>query len=121
MRVRSRRRSVSSLVSPGTAGADAAAAGHLAAGLLGQRFAPAAEPGQHVLQLGQLDLGLALAAARVLGEDVQDQRGPVDDLDLHHAFQPAQWLGLSSPSQITVSAPAATTMSASSRALPEPT
>ena len=74
----------------GTAGADAAAAGHPAARLPGQRLAPAAQPGQHVLQLGQLDLGLALAAARVLGEDIQDQRGPVDDLDLDHALQPAQ-------------------------------
>ena len=73
-----------------TAGADPAAAGHPAAGLPGQRLAPAAQPGQHVLQLGQLDLGLALPAARMLGEDIQDQRGPVDDLDVHHAFQVAQ-------------------------------
>jgi hypothetical protein len=72
----------------GTAGTDPASARHPAACLPGQRLAPAAEPGQHVLQLGQLHLGLALAAAGVLGEDVQDQRGPVDDLDLHHAFQP---------------------------------
>src|SRR5208337_3617710 len=73
----------------GTAGADTAA-GHPAARLPGERLAPAAEPGQHVLQLSQLHLGLAFAAAGVLGEDVQDQRGPVDDLDLHDAFQPAQ-------------------------------
>ncbi len=74
----------------GTAGADAAAAGHPAARLPGQRLAPAAQPGQHVLQLGQFHLGLALAAARVLGEDVQDQGGPVDHLDLDDAFQAAQ-------------------------------
>src|SRR6202012_4088854 len=74
----------------GTAGPDAAAAGHPAAGLPGQRLAPAAQPRQHVLQLGQLDLGLALAALRVLGEDVQDQRGAVDHLDLDHALQAPQ-------------------------------
>ena len=75
------------------AGPDPAAARHPAAGLPGQRLAPAAQPGQHVLQLGQLDLRLAFAAAGVLGEDVQDQRGPVDDLDLHHALQPPELAG----------------------------
>ncbi len=74
----------------GTAGPDAAAAGHPAARLPGQRLAPAAQPRQHVLQLGQLDLGLALAALGVLGEDVQDQRGAVDHLDLDHALKAAQ-------------------------------
>ena len=78
----------------GTAGADAAAAGDPATGLPGQRLAPAAQPRQHVLQLGELDLGLALPAPGVLGEDVQDQRGPVDDLDLDHAPPAcASWLG----------------------------
>src|ERR1035441_6346655 len=128
IRARSRRLSVSSLVSPGprvpippppatrppacrdsdspepplarrtlvparTAGAAPAAAGYPSAGLPGQRLAPAAEPGQHVLQVGQLHLGLALPAAGVLGENVEDQRGPVDHLDLHHAFPPPQLAG----------------------------
>ena len=77
----------------GPAGADAAAAGHPAAGLPGQRLTPAAQPRQQVLQLRQLDLRLALLAAGVLGEDVQDQRGAVDDLHLHHALQRRSWLG----------------------------
>ena len=74
----------------GTAGPDAAAAGHPAAGLPGQRLAPASQPRHHVLQLGQLDLRLALAALGVLREDVQDQRGAVDHLDLDHALKAAQ-------------------------------
>src|SRR5262249_47195018 len=70
-----------------TPGPDATAAGHPATGLPGQRFTPAAQSRQHVLHLRQLDLGLAFLALGVLSEDVQDQRGPVDDLDLHDAFQ----------------------------------
>ncbi len=49
-----------------------------ATGLLAQRAAPAAQPGQPVAQQRQLDLGLALGAAGVLGEDVEDHRGAVD-------------------------------------------
>jgi hypothetical protein len=56
----------------------------------------------------------------VLGEDVEDQRGPVDDLDLDDLLQLVELAGESSPSQITVSAPVAATMSRSSAALPEP-
>ena len=81
----------------GTTGADAAAtrttATAGAAALPGQRLAPAAQTGQEVAQLGQLDLGLALPGAGVLGEDVQDQRGPVDDLDLELLLQLAQLPG----------------------------
>ena len=69
------------------AGTDAATTGDAATGLPGQRLTPAAQPRQHVLHLGELDLGLALPAAGVLGEDVEDQRGPVDDLDLQHLLQ----------------------------------
>src|SRR6202012_3757438 len=58
----------------------AVAAAGPATGLPGQRVTPATQAGQQVLQLGQLDLGLALLGGGVLGEDVQDQRGPVDDL-----------------------------------------
>jgi len=39
--------------------------------------------------LSQLDLGLTLARLRVLGKDVEDQRGAVDHLDLDRAFQAA--------------------------------
>jgi hypothetical protein len=77
----------------GASGADATAAGDPAAGLPGHRLAPAAEPGEHVLHLGQLDLRLALSALGVLGEDVQDQRRPVDDLDLHDLLELAELAG----------------------------
>ena len=43
-----------------------------------ERRAPAPQPGQPVAELGQLDLGLALLAVGVLGEDVEDHRGAVD-------------------------------------------
>ena len=66
----------------GAAAADADTARRAATDLPGQRLAPAAQPGQQVLQLGELDLRLALLGAGVLGEDVEDQRGAVDDLDL---------------------------------------
>src|SRR5690606_23660921 len=52
------------------------------ASLPGQRLAPTAQARQQVLQLRQFDLRLALPRAGVLREDVQDERGPVDDLDL---------------------------------------
>ena len=39
----------------------------------------AAHPWQVVLQLRELDLKLALGAPRMLGEDVEDQLGPIDD------------------------------------------
>ena len=67
----------------GTTATDAAALrADAPAGLARQVAAPAAETLLHVVELGQLDLRLALLALRVLGEDVEDQRGPVDDLDL---------------------------------------
>ena len=62
-------------------------------GLAGQVATPTTQPLLHVLQLGQLDLGLAFLALRVLGEDVQDQRGPVDHLDLELVLQVAQLRG----------------------------
>ena len=64
-----------------------------ATGLAGQVAAPAAQPLLHVVELGQLDLRLALPALRVLGEDVEDQRGPVDDLDLDLVLEVAQLAG----------------------------
>ena len=44
---------------------------------------------EEVLELGELDLGLAFPTLRVLGEDVEDQRGPVDDLDLDDVLEGA--------------------------------
>src|SRR6185312_15265491 len=76
-----------------TAGTDTATAGHPATGLAGERFTPAAQSRQHVLHLRQLDLGLALPAGRVLGEDVEDQRGPVDHLHLEHLLQLVELAG----------------------------
>ncbi len=69
--------------------ASPAAAG-AATGLPGHRLAPAAQPRQHVLHLGQRHVRLALPAGGVLGEDIEDQRGAVDHLDLHRLFQRGQ-------------------------------
>src|SRR3712207_5099785 len=52
-----------------------------------------AQAEQQVGQLGQLDLGLALPGAGVLGEDAQGQRGPVDHLGLDLVLQLAQLAG----------------------------
>src|SRR3954470_24891036 len=61
----------------GAAGADAALA---AAGAEALEVRPqAAHAGEVVLELGELDLELALRALRVPGEDVEDDRGAVDD------------------------------------------
>ena len=65
----------------------------LATGLPGHRLTPATQARQEVLQLGQLDLRLALLGLRVLGEDVEDQRGPVDDLDLDDVLERAPLAG----------------------------
>ena len=64
-----------------------------ATGLPGQRRAPAAQPREEVVELGELDLRLALLGPGVLGEDVQDQRGAVDHLDLEPLLQVAQLAG----------------------------
>src|SRR4030042_6562374 len=50
--------------------------------LLGQAEPLAAQARQAVAQLGQLHLELALVRPGPLGEDVEDELGPVDDLDL---------------------------------------
>lgn len=73
----------------GSTAADALARRRPAAGLAGQGLAPAAQSREHVLQLGELHLGLALLGLRVLREDVQDQTGAVDDLDLDHVLERA--------------------------------
>ena len=48
---------------------------------------------QQVAELGQLHLGLALPRAGVQGEDVQDQRGPVDHLHLEPLLQVPELAG----------------------------
>ena len=48
------------------------------AGLLREGDASAPQPWEAVTQEGQFHLGLAFRADRVLGEDVQDDRGPGD-------------------------------------------
>src|SRR4029453_16937908 len=45
------------------------------------------EPRQQVRELSQLDLQLALHGAGALGEDVEDQRGAVDDANTEGAAQ----------------------------------
>src|SRR4029079_8419869 len=77
----------------GATATDALTAGGAATGLAGQVAAPATEPLLHVGELGELDLRLALTALRVLGEDVEDQRGAVDGLDLELVLEVAQLAG----------------------------
>ena len=77
----------------GTATTDALAAGRAATGLPGQLATPAAQALRLVPQLREFDLRLALGALGVLGEDVEDQRGAVDDLHLRPVLQVAQLAG----------------------------
>ena len=73
-----------------TAGAHARAArADLATGLTAHGVTPSAKSREQVFELRELDLGLALTALGVLAEDVEDHRGPVDDLDLHDVFEGA--------------------------------
>src|SRR5262249_28038160 len=44
---------------------------------------------EEIGELGQLDLKLAFHGARALGEDVEDERGAVDDLEAERAAQVA--------------------------------
>jgi hypothetical protein len=57
------------------------------------RLAPAAEPRQQIRELRELDLRLALPAPGVQREDVQDQRGTVDHLDLEPLLEAAELPG----------------------------
>src|SRR5216683_652647 len=68
------------------ANSDAAATTTRAAGssgsfaaLAGQRSALSSEPRKHIVQLRQLDLQLAFAAARMPRENIQDQLSAIDD------------------------------------------
>ncbi len=88
----------------GTTTTDAEATGDATTDLPRQRLTPAAETREQVGQLGERDLRLAVPGAGVLGEDVEDQAGAVDHLDLEGVLESAQPAGESSPSQMTVSA-----------------
>ena len=77
----------------GTTATDALTAGDAATGLAGEVATPAAEALLHVAELRELDLGLALLGLRVLGEDVEDQPGAVDRLDLELVLEVAQLAG----------------------------
>ncbi len=81
-----RRRSVSSLVSPGAAGADAAA--ELAHGL-----ALAGEAGELVFELRELNLELTLAGAGVASEDIEDKLSTIDDAAGQAGFEVAHLRG----------------------------
>ena len=85
MRTRSRRRSVSSWVSPAPQ-ADTA--------LLPFEVGPAADqPRAHVFELRQFDLQLALVGTRPLGEDVQNQAGAIKHTAFERTLEVALRLG----------------------------
>jgi hypothetical protein len=54
---------------------------------------PAHQARAHVIQLGQLDLQLALVSTRALGEDIQDQPGTIQHAALEHALEVALLAG----------------------------
>ena len=63
---------------------------HADAALLpGQVTPKTGEPRQQMLELGQLDLQLAFAGSGALGEDIEDERGPVEHLAFEDSFQVA--------------------------------
>src|SRR5690606_20424249 len=72
---------------------DALAARGTSAGLARQVAAPATKALLLVRQLGEFDLGLALGALGVLGEDVEDEGRAIDDLDLDAVLEVAQLAG----------------------------
>ena len=73
----------------GTAVADESAARATARALLAELLAAAAQAREAVAELRELHLHHALLAARVLGEDVEDQRDAVDDVDLEQLLEVA--------------------------------
>ena len=73
----------------GTAGTDESAACAATCTLLAELLALPAQAGESVAQLRELDLHHAFLAACVLGEDVEDQRDAIDDVDLEQALEVA--------------------------------
>src|SRR5690606_21823687 len=61
----------------------------LTTGLAAHRVTPTAQAWEEVFELRQFDLRLALARLGVLGEDVEDDGGSVDDLHLDDVLQSA--------------------------------
>ena len=51
------------------------------------------QAGQHIAVLRQLHLGLGIGGLRPHGEDVEDERGAVEDFHLQHLLDVAQLLG----------------------------
>ena len=68
---------------------DTRAARDAATGLTGHGLAPAAQTRQQVLKLGQLHLCLALTGLSVLGKNIEDEGGAINDLSVDDVFQPA--------------------------------
>jgi hypothetical protein len=92
------------------------------AALLALQVGPAAhQPRGHVLQLGQLDLQLALVGPRPLGEDIEDQPGAIEHPALQHALEVALLEGLRAWLKITSSAPCTASASRSSSPCRSPT
>ena len=68
----------------------ALAAAHADAALLPRQVSPEPrQPRQQMVQLRQLHLQLALARAGALGEDVENQRGAIEDFALENLFKVA--------------------------------
>src|SRR5215207_5222608 len=77
----------------GTASADPDTTARTTTGLAGQVATPAPQALAQVLQLRQLDLGLAFRTLRVSREDVEDQRRAVNHLDLYPVLEVTQLCG----------------------------
>jgi hypothetical protein len=58
-----------------------------AAFLPGQVAPEPRQAGQQMLKLGEFDLELSLFRAGALGENIQDQRSPIQDFAVKHFFQ----------------------------------
>jgi hypothetical protein len=61
----------------------------LATSLTRHRITPTTKAREEVVELCELDLGLTFAGLGVLGEDIEDHRGPVNHLDLDGVFERA--------------------------------
>ena len=66
---------------------DTGTASDLATSLTRHRLTPTAKTRQEVFELCELNLGFTFAGFSVLSEDIQDQRGPVNDFDLDDVFE----------------------------------
>mgnify|MGYP003693800959 CR=1 FL=1 len=78
------------------------------------------EAREEIRELGELDLQLALHGPRALGEDVEDERGAVDDLEAERPAEIALLHGESASSEIMRLAPSRSEEALSSSTLPLP-